>query len=535
MDEAADLARRSPLSPPLLAAARAGAIVALAAMSVATLHAQLVPSFAIACDARYSVALRALGRQLTLFDDGKRIRGKFNVFRTTRELYDRESYVLAAVVGGLSGVWPHLKLGAVACGVVASRGGPLRPRWHVLTYLGRFAFVDVMIVAVLVACGRFGLAYDDLAAARRPGSGNETAVEPVSVDFDFAFRSRPCRGVFWYTAAVCGSQLLCHVVLSLLVGDAAPPRRKDAAYGATDAAAPLLADGAPAWTGGDAEAPAPAGDAPAWSAEPAEDKTRGPAESREAAAPRRDARAASLAEEQLACCAAEAEEWSVGLVCVGFLAFFVALRVALGSDRAPPVLTLTEELEATLTVADLHGERYDLPAWVEQVGVSLRRSYERPLSVAGLLRDVDEPASGVAPPRRAGGLRRRAVLFAVTLPLCRVLAVFGAFLVPGRVLRYAAVAVVDALGVFAAADALVCAVFVAAVDLPNLFTHLVHDSLPGFLKEAFTFTMSVDGASMAVVAGIVAFEELFARVLARPALARAQRRDWPHDERAPPA
>lgn len=480
MDEAADLARRSPLSPPLLAAARAGAIVALAAMSVATLHAQLVPSFAIACDARYSVALRALGRQLTLFDDGKRIRGKFNVFRTTRELYDRESYVLAAVVGGLSGVWPHLKLGAVACGVVASRGGPLRPRWHLLTYLGRFAFVDVMIVAVLVACGRFGLAYDDLAAARRPGSGNETAVEPVSVDFDFAFRSRPCRGVFWYTAAVCGSQLLCHVVLSLLVGDAAPPQHKDAAYGATDAAA-------------------------------------------------------SLAEEQLACCAAEAEEWSVGLVCVCFLALFVALRVALGSDRAPPVLTLTEELEATLTVADLHGKRYDLPAWVEQVGVSLRRSYERPLSVAGLLRDVDEPASGVAPPRRAGGLRRRAVLFAVTLPLCRVLAVFGAFLVPGRVLRYAAVAVVDALGVFAAADALVCAVFVAAVDLPNLFTHLVHDSLPGFLKEAFTFTMSVDGASMAVVAGIVAFEELFARFLARPALARAQRRDWPHDERAPPA
>ena len=119
MDEAADLARRSPLSPPLLAAARAGAIVALAAMSVATLHAQLVPSFAIACDARYSVALRALGRQLTLFDDGKRIRGKFNVFRTTRELYDRESYVLAAVVGGLSGVWPHLKLGAVACGTLA--------------------------------------------------------------------------------------------------------------------------------------------------------------------------------------------------------------------------------------------------------------------------------------------------------------------------------------------------------------------------------------------------------------------------------
>ena len=297
--------------------------------------------------------------------------------------------------------------------------------------------------------------------------GNQTAERSQR------WRSPASRGdVDRETRASAGSRTICHVVLSLLVGDAAPPRRKDAAYGATDAAAPLLADGAPAGTGGDAEAPAPAGDAPAWSAEPAGDKTRGPAESREAAAPRRDARTASLAEEQLACCAAEAEEWSVGLVCVCFLALFVALRVALGSDRGPPVLTLTEELEATLTVADLHGKRYDLPAWVEQVGVSLRRSYERPLSVAGLLRDVDEPASGVAPPRRAGGLRRRAALFAVTLPLCRVLAVFGAFLVPGRVLRYAAVAVVDALGVFAAADALVCAVFVAAVDLPNLFTHL---------------------------------------------------------------
>ena len=187
-----------------------------------------------------------------------------------------------------------------------------------------------------------------------------------------------------------------------------------------------------------------------------------------------------------------------------------------------------------MTVGDLnHGKRsVRLPSWIDGVGVTVRRVYERSTSVSGLLGDVAEDVSGVAPPRRGAALQRRVALFAVTLPLCRVLAVFGAFLVPGRLLRYVFVGLIDALSVFAAADALIAAIAVCALDLPELFVHLVHDSLPAFLHDAFRFHMRLDGTNAAVVAGIVAFEELFLRLVARPALARAQRRDWPLDERS---
>ena len=54
-----------------------------------------------------------------------------------------------------------------------------------------------------------------------------------------------------------------------------------------------------------------------------------------------------------------------------------------------------------------------------------------------------------------------------------------------------------------------------------------------FLVHLFGLCLIISVLMLAaVVAGIVAFEELFLRLVARPALARAQRRDWPLDERS---
>lgn len=520
MDMNADLAHRD-LPVSLLRFGEAVTLTSLVAVSLFTLHAQLIPSFEIACDAIYNVEFDAMGDAHDLFNNNKTIRRKLNVFRTVSGLWRRESYALASVVFALSGVWPHIKLFLCACAVVLARRGGVSGKWHALTTCGRFAFVDVMMVGVLVSCGRFGLRYVDLVATADPrGDLSADPLEPVTVNVDFAFVSRPCRGVFFYTAAICVSQILCHTILNAIVRDTTGDGGLCDDYGSaeTQVAVPKT------WTPGDA---LPEEDAagPKWS-DPANDAESG-APAADAARPPRAVD--SLAEHQLECCVAEAEEWSVGLTVLFFAVLFGACYLALATEDAPGVVEVREEMTATLTVSDLNRGRAKvsgLPRWIGDVGVHLERVYDRSPSVWGIVDGMRRVESGVPPPPRARELFRRVAFFAVVLPLTRVLTLLAAFLVPGRACRYVVVHFLDVISIFTAADALVIALCVCSFDMPNLFMHLVHASCPKFLKHAFRFDMHVHRSNAAVVAVIVVFEELFARWVARPALARAHRRDW---------
>lgn len=501
----------------LLVFGEALTLLSLVGMSLFTLHAQMIPSFEISCDALYHVNLDGPNGRRPLFTNGKTIRRKLNVFRTVSGLWRRESYALASVVAALSGVWPHVKLllCAVAVGLARRRG--VGERWHLLTTAGRLAFVDVMMVGVLVSCGRFGLRYDDLVATSNPAANVTEELTPLKVSVDFEFQSRPCSGVFYYTAAICLSQILCHTILNAIVREGGGGGELCDDYGATaQVAEPVTAS----WARDEAAA-APA-DGPAWS-DPEKDEPKGtPAP---APAPGVD----SLAEHQLDCCVAEAEEWSVGLTVLFFSVLFGAAYLALATADAPGVVEVREEMAATLTVRDLNRGRAKvsgLPDWIGDVGVHLERVYDRSPSVWGLVDGMRRDGSGAAAPPRARELFRRVAFFAVTLPLVRVGVLLAAFLVPGRCLRYVVVHVLDVISMFTAADAFVVAVVVCAYDMPNLFMHLVHNSCPKFLKHAFHFDMHLHRTNALVVAAIVAFEELFARCVARPALARAHRRDW---------
>ena len=94
----------------LLVFGEALTLLSLVGMSLFTLHAQMIPSFEISCDALYHVNLDGPNGRRPLFTNGKTIRRKLNVFRTVSGLWRRESYALASVVAALSGVWPHVKL-----------------------------------------------------------------------------------------------------------------------------------------------------------------------------------------------------------------------------------------------------------------------------------------------------------------------------------------------------------------------------------------------------------------------------------------